>query len=165
MATRVIYGNVTMYRKKCPKCKMEILTGDSWFKCDCGYDSTRDKKIRRTIIETRVRREKCPHAVKKQLQENQQGRCHWCFREFEMPYWQSGKIRFLKMKYDHKVPYSYEQRNRKDNWCIACNKCNQWKSNWLFDTEDDCREYLRTKWEQSLRKGQVVTEETISMHE
>ena len=151
---KVIYGKVTMYRHKCPLCQLDILSNGRDYECDCGYRS-KDKKIKRTTIEVTTGRQKISAKLKKGLNKKQMGDCYWCGRRFGAMYYKNNSVKTLRRHYDHKIPYVYEQRNRDDNWCVACNICNLFKSSLLFETEEDCVEYLTKRWNNSIKIGKI----------
>ena len=53
----------------------------------------------------------------------------------------------LKVHWDHKIPYSYAQDNRDINFVASCSVCNLMKHDRMFETLDEAREYLQTRWE------------------
>lgn len=73
--------------------------------------------------------------------------CHWCFREVGtvVKYKKRGWVALSK-HVDHASPRSYSHDNSKSNLVTSCNLCNLWKSNRVFDSGDQCRSYLETKW-------------------
>lgn len=152
---KVIYGSVTMFRHKCPVCRNDILSNDDTFECDCGHEGG-NKKVQKTTIEVITgRRGIIPARIKRQLNKKQGGKCYWCNRRFGTLYYKDKTIKSLRRHYDHKVPFSYEQRNRKKNWCIACNICNLFKSNFLFKKETECVTFLSKKWATALREDKI----------
>jgi len=154
---RVIYGKITMYRHFCAKCGAPNISNDGDYICDCGYNST-EKKWKRTKIEAvRPTCRRQPKAeIKREILEQQQGKCYWCNREFDLPYWRSSKIRYLKVNWDHKIPFAFEQRSRDNNWVASCEICNKSKYNHLFENDDECKEYVNNKWDNYLKRGEIV---------
>jgi len=58
----------------------------------------------------------------------------------------------LCLEWDHQVPYSYSQNNHDANFLPACHLCNRWKSALIFQTVEEVKVYVATKWEKVSRK-------------
>ena len=77
--------------------------------------------------------------------ESQKGKCFYCgsvFGEFFV----CGVRTFVSvLQWDHLLPYSYVRNNHHRNFVAACNFCNAIKSNKVFDSIEEAREYVQKK--------------------
>lgn len=77
-------------------------------------------------------------------------RCYWCGREFGSRWSVKGRIRRLRLEWDHVIPQSQDGAGDVDNMVPSCNICNGWKSDRVFDTEAEIRVFLEDQWEKTL---------------
>lgn len=158
MAHKAIYAKVVIKRHLCPQCNNYILTNQRSFICDvCGF-AGRDTKTKgyRIIVPPPGIRHQPIKQIKDQILREQDNRCYWCSRKFEQSYIRDGKVKFLEIHWDHKIPFSFEQANRDDNWVASCNICNLLKSSFIFKKEEECRRYLLKKWENYLSDEIII---------
>jgi 5-methylcytosine-specific restriction endonuclease McrA len=80
--------------------------------------------------------------IQKKILEVQNKKCLYCEKQFGDLYMKNGKVRQLKIQWDHLIPYSYSKEN-KFNFVAACNICNQIKSNKIFNTVEEVFHYVR----------------------
>ena len=154
---KLVVGKVTLFREKCPECHEYNLSGNKTFvctRCDVTYGK---QNIRKTRIITKRRRVPPPKKIKQSVLKKQQNKCYWCGREFGMWYTRPSRntMKQLSVAWDHRLPYNYLQRNPDDNWVASCHICNGMKSDMVFDDPEECRNYLKKRWEESLTKGQI----------
>ena len=155
---RIICGKITLFREICPRCKEYNLSGESKFICNCGqkYNGT---LLNRTRIEAVNKRRKHLKKYEKILKLKQKNKCYWCGRDFGRLYLKKQnsefKLRELKAHVDHIIPFSFEQRDEIDNLCASCSVCNLWKSSKMFEKEEECKIYLKRKWETAIEDGKV----------
>jgi len=99
------------------------------------------------------KREKYSVEIRERLLKKQENVCFWC--GINIPGWvlKYGKPVLMRGHIDHKEPFSYRKREDEDNLCMACNICNQMKHSKFFDTEENCREWLRAKWANKELRG------------
>ncbi|MBW2126310.1 MAG: hypothetical protein JRH08_11570 [Deltaproteobacteria bacterium] len=154
---KAIFGKVKLNRHICPKCRNAILNSTRKFTCDvCGYEKTDEEAKKYKIIVPPPGIRKSPaRSIQKKILEIQSYRCYWCANKFGMPYWKNNRLRYLKIHWDHKIHFSFEQTNRDDNWVASCNICNLFKSNFLFKSDADCRDFLLLKWERAIKKDKL----------
>ena len=152
-----IYGKIKLNKHICPLCGNSILNNDSFFSCDvCNYSNEDEEAKTFEIIVPPSGIRKIPSRdIQGKLLEIQNNKCYWCANKFGTPYWKNNKIRFLRIHWDHKIPFSYEKANRDDNWVASCNICNLFKSNFLFKTDKECRMFLLKKWEILINKNEI----------
>lgn len=155
---KAVYGKVKLNRHICPACGNAILNNGKEFICDvCGYKK-RDaeaKKFKIIVPPPGVRKQP-PKPIQKELLKIQNYKCYWCGNKFGASYWKNNKVRFLKIHWDHKIPFSFEQTNRNDNWVASCDVCNLFKSNYLFKSDVECRKFLLRKWEKAIKNGEIT---------
>lgn len=92
--------------------------------------------------------------------------CFWCSREIGeiVNHKRYGYI-VLRKHIDHLVPRSYYRNNSKPNLKVSCHLCNLWKSDIMFDSLKECREYLKRKWEKNTNEQVQVLQQGISAEE
>ena len=152
---RVFFGNIILYRHTCIRCEHEILSSNENYLCDCGHEY-KQNEYDGTIYEiVATRRKGLPRWKKSELIKEQKNRCYWCERKFGVLYMKGSKIKSLNPCFDHIVPYSFSKASPIDGFVAACNFCNQFKSNMIFSHEDDCRKYLKKRWEKYLEKERI----------
>lgn len=156
---KVIYGEVTLYRIKCPNCCEINFIGKIPHVCDCGYwfGNAKNGKIRVECV--RKRRKTLGKKERKEIIEKQNNRCFWCGREFGTYYVLSGKkgdkLCKLVVHIDHYIPYSVKNTDEKENLVASCNRCNSRKSKLMFKNVDECRHYLIYKWNKNIDTKRV----------
>ena len=155
---KAIYGKVKFNRHDCPSCGNSLLNKTLWFICDvCGYvDKDEPAQIYKIIVPPPGIRKVPSRFIQKELLKKQDNKCFWCGLLFGTVYWRNNKVRFLSMRWDHKIPFCYEQTNRDDNWAASCNVCNYFKYNKRFK-ESELRkifppEYIREIHETAQKK-------------
>jgi len=85
-----------------------------------------------------------------ELQENC---CLYCQRRFDSAVIRKGKLSWLRVTWDHVVPFSYSQNNSAVNFVAACQICNGIKGSLMFVTIEEARVYIA-----SLSEVQELTE-------
>lgn len=75
--------------------------------------------------------------------------CFYCDREFGSVVWVK-RERTLRVHWDHVTPYVHTFDNREVNFVAACQICNGWKSDKVFDTIEEIRGYLQRKWDKAM---------------
>jgi hypothetical protein len=85
---------------------------------------------------------------KEQVVDRQGGKCIYCARPFGSKVFQGdGTVRILEIRFDHFEAYALRQNNDKNNIFASCDVCNDFKSDYLFDSLAEAREFLSSKWE------------------
>jgi len=155
---KAIYGKVKLNLHSCPNCGNRLLNNSQWFICDVCFYSNKDDKAKKfkVIVPPPGIRKSPPRDIQKTILSIQNNKCYWCGSEFGIAYWKDGKIKHLKIHWDHKIPFSYEQTNRDDNWVASCNICNLFKSNFMFKKEEECQEFILRKWQKSIDKDKIL---------
>lgn len=141
------YGNVKMLVKKCPYCKDSVFVVDNKYQC-CGR-KVKDEKIEGFVQKCESKHKRAiKDSVKKQLLEEQGGRCFYCDVTFGSIRFRNGNPIVIKVHYDHKVPYIYRNDNNDYNIVASCHVCNFCKSSKIFNTVDEARFYLAERRKQ-----------------
>jgi hypothetical protein len=78
----------------------------------------------------------------------QRGRCFYCRREFGAMVWRGKRLRVLRLEWEHRVPYAFNQNNQPSNFVAACHVCNGLKSSHCFDSDEEARAYLDAAWKE-----------------
>ena len=137
------YGNVVIQREYCVRCRQYALLIDGKLTC-CGslsnFDSTRMKRMSQAQD-----RRKGPNAAERQTILDLQGnRCLYCDLLFNSAVERRGRLIFLKVNWDHFVPFAYSQNNYAYNFVAACQICNGIKGSNTFKTLEEARIYVMT---------------------
>jgi len=137
------YGNVVMEREYCPHCRQYTIRIDGKLTC-CGstseFDTTRTKRMSQAQD-----RRKGPNAAERQIiLELQSNRCLYCDMLFGSAVERRGRLIFLKVNWDHFVPFAYSQNNYAYNFVAACQICNGIKGSNTFKTLDEAKVYVMT---------------------
>jgi CRISPR/Cas system Type II protein with McrA/HNH and RuvC-like nuclease domain len=94
------------------------------------------------------------------LKEKQYNKCYWCGNEIGLPILKNKngihKILELKGHIDHIIPFVFCKNNNIDNLCLSCFICNRWKYSKIFDNPDDCRKYLKYKWDKAVKNNTII---------
>jgi hypothetical protein len=154
---KAIYGKVILNRHLCPNCNNWTLNSTKAFKCDvCGFVSSAETpKGIKVIVPPPGIRKVPPREIQRQLLEVQANKCYWCSNKFGSYYYAHVELKQLKVHYDHKIPFSYEQTDRAENWVASCDACNRFKGDLMFGDDRECREYLRGKWLEYIHKEKI----------
>jgi len=88
-------------------------------------------------------RRKAPTAAERQMILELQGnRCLYCEMLFGAAVERKGRLIFLKVNWDHFVPFAYTQNNYAYNFVAACQICNGIKSSMTFKTVEEAKVYI-----------------------
>ena len=140
-------GGVRLARIYCKKCDEYQLVKTNIKLCpDCRTRFDRDGDITLRKIGHISKRVNISREYKEFLIDKQNGLCYWCDRKLGFFYMRNGVVKKSSNHADHIIPYSYLQANPEDNWAIACNLCNLFKSNKYYDNQQDIRDYLKARW-------------------
>lgn len=155
-----IIGKVMLYREKCPICGEWCLSGNKKkFECYCGiFTPNTDVDVQKIILAPLKRKQHGPK-IKRAILDRQDGKCFWCNRKFGSLIYKNNKIIKLTMCLDHLIPYSYCCHNGKSNLVGSCNICNLFKNSKMFDSEQECRDYLISRWAYCLKTDKIIEEE------
>jgi 5-methylcytosine-specific restriction endonuclease McrA len=156
-----VYGNKKLVRIYCPDCDCWtlVLKGIKLC-CDEESDAMPDK-FKVMISAARIRK-KPGRKAKKNLLEQFNYSCVYCERRFDTFVEMAGKMHRIRLNWDHQIPFSYSYNNNSENFLPACNFCNGWKSNRIFQTIDEVKVYVNQKWEKQTKKNQLpVLRQTV----
>ena len=153
---KVFYGKVIMFRTNCPKCKETLFEPKLHFKCDvCSLQFQGIVTSLRTEVD-RPRKKKPSPIIREQILDQQGFKCYWCYREFDTIYLRYNSISTLSINWDHVIPYAYSNSNADENFVAACSVCNSFKSSKIFDNDEQCKNYLKQRWDKHLRLRKIV---------
>lgn len=136
-----VYGNVTLFRGTCPDCKGTAIILEGLYQCCDKPVEVKPKEFLR-LSESIGKRHKPNKKTKEYLLAIQGNACLYCEKSFNSFTYRNYKPVKLKLNWDHLIPYSYNQNNWHENWCAACHICNGIKSNKMFETIEECRNYI-----------------------
>ncbi len=142
-----IYGNRGLVRHYCNSCQ-------AWALVISGRKQCCDKLVSVGKV-TQIQRMTSPEARRRvpslsqreRLLDAHNYRCAYCFQAFGSYVHVKGDLRKLLVRWDHRLPYAFDQDNDLGNFLPACQLCNGWKADHIFQTLDETRVYLTAKWE------------------
>ena len=153
---KVFYGKVIMFRTNCPKCEETLFEPNLDFKCDvCACQFQGIVTSLRTEVD-RPRRKKPSPKLQEQILDQQGSKCYWCNREFDTIYFRYNSVLKLSVNWDHVIPYVYSYSNADENFVAACSICNSFKSSKIFENDEQCKDYLKQRWDKHLRLRKIV---------
>ena len=132
---RAIYGNTTILRMICPKCKQYALVVAGKFLC-CNLAWTPPDKLRskkKRMCEASDRRSQPSNIDKLRILEYQNNQCLYCGATLG-----SG----VSIEYDHFQPYSFSGSCSGNVFVAACSRCNGLKSSLMFRSVEDARIHI-----------------------
>lgn len=143
MANIAIYGNTGLIRAICPICKdRETFVVDGLFTC-CGEPYTQGIPEKKKLECEAHRIRRSPYlSDKSRIIQAQQNRCIYCRHTFGSLYVEGSKIKPLVLHWDHFIPWTYTYDNSGKNFVAACNICNLFKHDKIFDSLKEAREYV-----------------------
>ena len=140
-----VYGSLRMLRGYCPNCKDNALIVKGEYQCcDRAVSSNNIVKFQKRMIEAaQMRHRPSVQAINKMLKK-QDNKCLYCDIPFDTAYEHPKLRKMMKTKvcFDHFVPYAYSQDNRDVNFVCACGTCNGIKSDKVFKTVEEARDYV-----------------------
>lgn len=134
-----------------------MILKDNTMAC-CGLKvELSPRGVKRVVEPEQIRRGISASDKRAKLNE-QENKCAYCERGFGEYVFYKNKQRKLKIHWDHFVPYSYNQDNTSTNYLAACNLCNLWKTNLIFQTLDEVKIFVRMKIETDERRYAPIVE-------
>lgn len=139
-----VYGNTSLERGYCNNCKtMSIIKHGQYQCCDSLVEDLPAKFER---MSTPFEGRKTPTAAEKRKILNQQGTvCFYCYVELGSIRFKNGLPFVVRTEWDHQLPFAYSQDNNTENFVAACHVCNGIKSDHIFRTVEEARDYLEDK--------------------
>ncbi len=141
-----LFGNVAMQREYCVHCRQYAFVSDGKLACCSSPTEFESNRTKRMSAAQDVRKRPSPEE-RRQILEMQENRGLYCLRLFNIPVIRKEKLLWLKVTWDHWIPYSYGQNNYPYNFVAACQICNGIKSNLMFVSIEAARVYIQTLWE------------------
>ena len=150
-----------MWTAVCPGCGDRTMSGNrSFFRCECGYRfNATTGKIRETLVmgnnPKRVKRTFSKVAIQRQV-DLQGNKCFWCGRAFGTRFQSHRDPVTLNPRGDHFIPFSFCYSTKKNNLVATCQICNAVKGNRIFQTEQDCRDYVCNAFQKYVKRHSLV---------
>lgn len=138
---KLLYGRVTLLSGVCPRCGYEAFVRNQTFTC-CGLRTTETAQRWKRMSVSPGRRCYIPKWMVEQLVLEQGGRCIYCDIRFETAEYRRGRLVRKSVHVDHMTPFSWDANSDIENLSAACSICNGIKSDFLFKTLDDARNYI-----------------------
>lgn len=137
-----LYGNTAVQRVFCEDCETWTFVRDGLKNC-CGQLSGEEPlKIKRES-EPWFKRKKPSKAARERIARAQDNKCLYCEQPIGKLVLRKGKPIFLRVNWDHVMPYAWSADNRKENFVLACHVCNGIKASKLFKTLIEAQIYIR----------------------
>lgn len=145
-----IYGSTKILRVFCGRCKQYGLVVGSVIQCcDRKLSEVKEESefsFRRMAQGASARKRPSKEVIKQKL-ALQDNKCLYCDIPFGTSYQhpKTKKFRETKVCCDHFVPFKYSQDNGDLNFVLACGTCNGMKSDKMFNTMEDARQYVKSR--------------------
>lgn len=139
-----VYGHVILNSQYCNDCHQEAFVIQGRFAC-CGKRAKPEEEYRFKIEIDKVgaRRKQPNRKAQQAMLLAQNNCCYYCGDEFGTYRRLCGTLKFVKIHWDHFVPFSYDGNNH--SFVAACAECNMHKSALMFGDLEEARTYLKTK--------------------
>lgn len=144
-AHTAIYGNTRIVRHFCQPCNGYYFVLRGLLAC-CGRRPT-DAPDRFMVIVPPRRRKPTPW-VQEKILARQHSRCLYCLLPFGEIVEREGREFVLRVAWDHFVPFSVAADNADENFVASCQICNSIKRDRLFQSPEECADWLKRKREQ-----------------
>lgn len=141
-----LYGNISIPRGWCSSCQTYSLVVQQVHQC-CGKEAHGAiAGIQRMTSPEDVRR--CPRPKRRrEVLEAQENRCAYCETQFGTLVNYKGRLRRLRIVWDHEVPWLWSQNNSDANFVAACQICNGIKEAKHFPDLDAARAEIRATFD------------------
>ena len=142
------YGNIILERGYCTSCKDTAIILKNILQC-CNKAVVDDNKSKPLYLATsaRLHRKKPNSKQRLHILTIQENKCKYCNHLFGSYVFKNNKVIVLQVVWDHHIPYSYGANNNTENFVAACQICNGFKSNKIFDSLEQLVDYIKRKWE------------------
>lgn len=141
-----LYGNIKLQRGECFRCKDTALIVDGKYQC-CNRKAKEKPERFKRITEPQYNRKRPTRQQQEKILREQEDCCFWCFRRFGQYEKRYSKIVKITCQWDHVTPYNWSAENNINNFVASCRWCNEWKSNLIFNSIEEVRVFLATKWD------------------
>lgn len=148
-----LYGNVVIPREYCRSCRQWALVIGGRRACCNQTTDLGSRRIKRMSEPALIRRQPS-EGEKRQILEMQENRCLYCLKTFGSPVIRKEKLIWLKVTWDHVVPFSYSQNNNVSNFAAACHVCNGLKGSLVFATIEEARTYISSLSESDVTQSE-----------
>ena len=136
-----LYGSIAMQRQRCKACDGMALVIDGKFACCDRPAPDRPAKVKRMVEADATRRR--PSAERQaEILTAQQNRCLYCEVEFGSLVFRNKRAVWLRVEWDHVLPFVFSQSCHDKEFAAACHVCNGIKSATIYATLDDARTAL-----------------------
>jgi len=137
----VQYGNLKTTQVKCPSCGLWQFESDF---CECG-ESLKQDLSNENPPEIRVEipswRDYLSKEIKEKVYQRDEYICQYCGVWCYESYAQNPKSVVI----DHATPLSVGGSKNIDNLITSCRRCNNIKSDLIFETFEEARNYIKNK--------------------
>lgn len=83
-----------------------------------------------------------PKADRDRIMIRQEGRCFYCGMLLGEVRLRNGRPVTLRVNWDHRMPYVFNQNNHAENFVAACQVCNTIKSDKVFRDIEEARTFI-----------------------
>lgn len=141
-----VYGNVGLIRVPCPGCGDWSLVVDGVALC-CDIACDPDPQRWKRVVEPEFKRALPSAEERRAALWRQDNRCLYCDALFGSFIFRKKRHTRVMVRWDHFVPFSYCADNSDTNFVAACQICNGIKSDKMFQTVQEARNYIAARRE------------------
>ena len=143
-----VFGNVAIPRANCPRCGDMALVIDGKMAC-CDAPFLAQPTAVHYETSYKPFRQKPPAEVQEQLLSKYNNRCAYCDQAFgDLVRLHNGQHAFLRLSWDHFIPFIWTHDNSDANFLPSCHVCNSRKRDKVFNDLEAAREWLLETWRQ-----------------
>lgn len=142
------YGENSLLKKYCHSCKQYSFIEDDEFIC-CGKPIT--KKKTKIIIKQEVSftkknyRKRIPEKIKKEFFKSGKAECTYCGCDLTLE----------NIQFDHFIPFCFNKSNFHKNRVPICGLCNRIKSDNIFNTIEEAKNYIAKRKKILMRERMI----------
>jgi 5-methylcytosine-specific restriction endonuclease McrA len=140
-----LYGNTSMRRVYCRSCRRWTLILQGLKAC-CDEPVEGEPNEVKRMTQGERRRRLPPLTRRREIIAEQEGKCRYCDRLFGSVVELGPRVITIMLRWDHFEPWSYGWNNRAGNFVACCQRCNAMKSNRMFGSVDEVREFVASRW-------------------
>lgn len=144
LRTLHIYGQVSIQSDYCQKCEIYAFIVRGRMTC-CGSIAPKQEwqRLKIEVDTSNNKRARVPAWLRREILDKQNNKCCYCDADFDSWRRIDGKIRQVRIHWDHFVPFSYNGNNH--SIVAACAECNLAKRAMHFATIEEARQCLAVK--------------------
>lgn len=152
MAYLALYGTVGIVREYCQGCCRTALVVDGVKQC-CDKPLVSYAQGYKRMVGAEPKRRSLKKWEKEAILTEQENRCLYCGHTFGalVRLYRGRRLVevFLKVQWDHVLPFIHTYNNDLENFAAACQICNHYKRDRIFTDLEEARIYVAERWERA----------------